>query len=86
MKLLSQNKETYGLQNLRTREQSPFVLMQDNTLTRTVHAASSRECASGETGDREATLEEAEESEKCVGEKTRDNSSTEESEGKKICS
>ena len=35
---------------------------------------------SGETGDREATLEEAEEREKCVGEKTRDNSSTEESE------
>ena len=42
--------------------------------------------SSGETGDREATLEEAEEREKCVGEKTRDNSSTEESEGKKICS
>ena len=41
---------------------------------------------SGETGDREATLEEVEEREKCVGEKTRDNSSTEESEGKKICS
>ena len=39
---------------------------------------------SGETGGREATLEEAEESEKCVGEKTRDNSSTEESEVKKI--
>ena len=34
---------------------------------------------SGETGDRESTLEEAEEREKCVGEKTRDNSSTEES-------
>ena len=32
---------------------------------------------SGKTGDREATLEEAEEREKCVGEKTRDNSSTE---------
>ena len=32
---------------------------------------------SGETGGREATLEGAEESEKCVGEKTRDNSSTE---------
>ena len=29
---------------------------------------------SGETGDREATLEEAEEREKCVGENTRDNS------------
>ena len=41
---------------------------------------------SGETGGREAMLEEAEESEKCVGEKTRDNSSTEESEVKKICS
>ena len=41
---------------------------------------------SGETGDREATLEEAEEREKCVGEKTRDNSSAEESEVKKICS
>ena len=41
---------------------------------------------SGETGDREATLEEAEEREKCVGEKTRDNSSTEENEVKKICS
>ena len=41
---------------------------------------------SGETGDREATLEEAEEREKCVGEKTQDNSSTEESEGKKISS
>ena len=41
---------------------------------------------SGETGDREATLEEAEEREKCVGEKTRDNSSAEESEGKKISS
>ena len=41
---------------------------------------------SGETGDQEATLEEAEEREKCVGGKTRDNSSTEESEGKKICS
>ena len=37
---------------------------------------------SGETGDREATLEEAEEREKCVGEKTRDNSSTEENEVK----
>ena len=34
----------------------------------------------------DATLEEAEEREKCVGEKTRDNSSTEESEGKKISS
>ena len=42
--------------------------------------------SSGETGDREATLEEAEEREKCVGEKARYNSSTEESEGKKICS
>ena len=31
---------------------------------------------SGETRGREATLEEAEEREKCVGEKTRDNSST----------
>ena len=31
---------------------------------------------SGETGDREATLEEAEEREKCVGEKTQDNRST----------
>ena len=41
---------------------------------------------SGETGDREATLEEAEEREKSVGENTRDNSSIEESEGKKICS
>ena len=41
---------------------------------------------SGETGDREATLEEAEEREKCVGEKTQYNSSTEESEGKKISS
>ena len=41
---------------------------------------------SGETGDREAALEEAEEREKCVGEKTRDNSSPEESEGKKISS
>ena len=41
---------------------------------------------SGETGDREATLKEAGEREKCVGEKTRDNSSTEESEMKKICS
>ena len=41
---------------------------------------------SGETGDREATVEEAEEREKCVGEKTRYNSSTEESEGKKISS
>ena len=41
---------------------------------------------SGETGDREATLEEAEEREKCAGEKTRGNSSTEESEGKKISS
>ena len=41
---------------------------------------------SGETGAREATLEDAEEREKCVGEKTRDNSSTEESEVKKICS
>ena len=41
---------------------------------------------SGETGDREATVEEAEEMEKCVGEKTRCNSSTEESEGKKISS
>ena len=41
---------------------------------------------SGETGVREATLDEAEEREKCVGEKTRDNSSTEESEVKKICS
>ena len=39
---------------------------------------------SGDTGDREATLEEAEEREKCVGEKTRDNNSTEESEMKKI--
>ena len=38
---------------------------------------------SGETGDREVTLEEAEEREKCVGEKTRDNSSTEESEGRR---
>ena len=36
--------------------------------------------------DREATLEEADEREKCVGEKTRDNSSTEESEGENICS
>ena len=34
--------------------------------------------------DREATLEEAEEREKCVGGKTRDNSSTEEREVKKI--
>ena len=41
---------------------------------------------SGETGGREATLEEAEEREKCVGEKTRDNSSTEEGEVKQICS
>ena len=41
---------------------------------------------SGETEDREATLEEAEEREKCVGEKTRYNSSTEENEVKKICS
>ena len=41
---------------------------------------------SGETGDREATLEEAKEREKCVGETTRDTRSTEESEGKKICS
>ena len=39
---------------------------------------------SGETGGREATLEEAEEREKCVGEKTRENSSAEESEVKKI--
>ena len=31
---------------------------------------------SGETGDREATMEEAQEREKRVGEKTRDNSST----------
>ena len=37
---------------------------------------------SGETGDREASLEEAEEREKYVGEKTRDNSSTEESESR----
>ena len=44
------------------------------------------ETTSGETGGQEATLEEAEEREKCVGEKTRDNSSTEESEVKKICS
>ena len=36
------------------------------------------EKTSGETGDLEATLEEAEERKKCVGEKTRDNSSTEE--------
>ena len=41
---------------------------------------------SGKTGDREATLEEAEEREKCVGEQTRENSSAEESEVKKICS
>ena len=41
---------------------------------------------SGETGGQEATLEETEEREKGVGEKTRDNSSTEESEVKKICS
>ena len=40
---------------------------------------------SGETGDREATLEDAEEREKCIGEKTRENSSAEESEVKKIC-
>ena len=40
----------------------------------------------GETGDQEATLEEAEkEKEKCVGEKTRDNSSTDNMEGKIIC-
>ena len=40
----------------------------------------------GETGDREATLEEAEEKEqeKCVGEKTRDNSSTDNMDGKRI--
>ena len=38
---------------------------------------------SGETGDRDATY--AEGRDKCVGEKTRDNISTEESEGKKIC-
>ena len=44
------------------------------------------EKTSGETGDREATLEEADEREKCVEKKTRDNSSTEESEGKKISS
>ena len=41
---------------------------------------------SGETGDREATLEEAEKREKCLGEKTRYNTSTEESEGTKMCS
>ena len=41
---------------------------------------------SGETGDQEATLEEAEEKEKekCVGEKTRDNSSTDNMDGKRI--
>ena len=40
----------------------------------------------GETGDQEATLEEAEEKEqeKCVGEKTRDNSSTDYMDGKRI--
>ena len=40
----------------------------------------------GETGDQEATLEEAEEKEKekCVGEKTRDNSSTDNMDGKRI--
>ena len=39
----------------------------------------------GETEDQEATLEEAEkEQEKCVGEKTRDNSSTDNMDGKKI--
>ena len=39
-----------------------------------------------ETGDQEATLEEAEEKEKekCVGEKTRDNSSTDNMDGKRI--
>ena len=42
------------------------------------------EVTRGETGDREATLEEAEEREKCVGENTRDNSSTDEREVKKI--
>ena len=40
----------------------------------------------GETGDHEATLEEAEEKEKekCVGEKTRENSSTDNMDGKRI--
>ena len=40
----------------------------------------------GETGDQEATLDEAEEKEqeKCVGEKTRDNSSTDNMDGKRI--
>ena len=40
----------------------------------------------GETGDQVATLEEAEENEqeKCVGEKTRDNSSTDNKDGKRI--
>ena len=40
----------------------------------------------GETGDQEATLEEVEdkENEKCVGEKTRDNSSTDNMDGKRI--
>ena len=38
----------------------------------------------GETGDQEATLEEAKEKEKCVGEKTRDNSSTDNMDGKRI--
>ena len=40
----------------------------------------------GETGDQEASLEEAEEKEKekCVGEKTRENSSTDNMDGKRI--
>ena len=40
----------------------------------------------GETGNQEATLEEAEEKEKekCVGEKTRDNSSTDNMDRKRI--
>ena len=38
----------------------------------------------GETGDQEASLEEAEEKEKSVGEKTRENSSTDNKDGKRI--
>ena len=36
----------------------------------------------GETGDQEASLEEAEEKEKSVGEKTRENSSTDNKDGR----
>ena len=46
------------------------------SLKRTVMGQGLEE-TSGETGDREATLEEAEERQKCVGEMTRYNSSTE---------